>query len=853
MMKKLMAMLLMLMLCVGMATVAHAADTHTHAFCGGTTCPDAANHSDHTSVTYQAWDGTTDIHVTSGTAAYYLTDDVEINQTTQNMQVAKGATLYLCLNGKTLTKGNTLYVSGKLYLCDCAGEGKITRIDVDGYYPHGVSVSATGAMYMYGGEITGHYITGANGAGIWNEGILRIYGGKITNNKVTQYRDSFGHGGGVASYGHLYIYGGEFSGNEAYHAGAVYVCGDHATDVFEMTGGLIDGNKATASDGGIWINGEKAMTATITGGTISNNTAVFSCGGLAASGSVKLSISGVTFSGNGNTGNGGGGAMYLTTTESVLVENCTFTGNTAGKYGGAIYMGSNCKVELKNLTISGNNAGTGGGGIATSGSGHQVLIHNCTITGNTSTDVYGGGVYISSAGVTFSGNTTVTGNTADSKNSNVFLGSGASGTNASKVPQVTEGFTGNVGVSTLYTVEQKGPQAFIANAAGGAVTAAQLARFTSDLGYAKRVNSDGRGEFFIGYSVTVVNGTSDNTDYEKGATVTIAADAAETGMKFSSWTSNDGVTFADAKANTTTFTMPAKSVTVTANFVKCYHTDNTSTPTPNQDGTHSFTCSVCGEVVTNPHTFGTSDTCVCGEKAGAKLQISSEITYYATIDDALDEIPDFHKRKATVTLLKDGVHEKREVFPDASEVTLELNGYDLAMNKGISLKGSKDILTIKDSKGTSTITCNVSQAFYVYDGGILTINSGNFVGGPESIRLIAHEDGELTINGGTFINQYGEVVYIHADRISSSDNNVRTVKITGNAQFKGKDYEFSIINNAKLDVSKATNPDGWRVMGANDRDGNGTDIIPNTNKDATYKNLFMPDDYVTVKRSKRLQ
>ncbi len=71
--------------------------------------------------------------------------------------------------------------------------------------------------------------------------------------------------------------------------------------------------------------------------------------------------------------------------------------------------------------------------------------------------------------------------------------------------------------------------------------------------------------FRMTYTVTAINGTGGG-EYEEGETVTITANAPATGKKFAGWTSEDGVTFADAAAMETTFTMPAKAVTVTANY-----------------------------------------------------------------------------------------------------------------------------------------------------------------------------------------------------------------------------------------------------------------------------------------------
>ncbi|MDR1067757.1 MAG: leucine-rich repeat protein, partial [Clostridiales Family XIII bacterium] len=69
------------------------------------------------------------------------------------------------------------------------------------------------------------------------------------------------------------------------------------------------------------------------------------------------------------------------------------------------------------------------------------------------------------------------------------------------------------------------------------------------------------------YAVTVVSGTDGaNGTYATGATVNITANAPASGKVFDKWTSNDGVTFANASNSATSFVMPAKDVTVTATY-----------------------------------------------------------------------------------------------------------------------------------------------------------------------------------------------------------------------------------------------------------------------------------------------
>lgn len=68
----------------------------------------------------------------------------------------------------------------------------------------------------------------------------------------------------------------------------------------------------------------------------------------------------------------------------------------------------------------------------------------------------------------------------------------------------------------------------------------------------------------IEYTVTVNGGTGAGT-YKKGDSVTITA-TVPTGKRFVEWTSESGITFADKTSVTTTFTMPAGDVTVTASY-----------------------------------------------------------------------------------------------------------------------------------------------------------------------------------------------------------------------------------------------------------------------------------------------
>ncbi|MDR0715099.1 MAG: hypothetical protein LBF89_12730 [Bacteroidales bacterium] len=67
------------------------------------------------------------------------------------------------------------------------------------------------------------------------------------------------------------------------------------------------------------------------------------------------------------------------------------------------------------------------------------------------------------------------------------------------------------------------------------------------------------------YALTVVSG-SGSGNYAANTQVTISANAAPSGQIFDKWTTNNGGTFLDENSSSTTFTMPANAVTVTATY-----------------------------------------------------------------------------------------------------------------------------------------------------------------------------------------------------------------------------------------------------------------------------------------------
>ena len=108
------------------------------------------------------------------------------------------------------------------------------------------------------------------------------------------------------------------------------------------------------------------------------------------------------------------------------------------------------------------------------------------------------------------------------------------------------------------------------------------------------------------YSITVnasQNGTVTANEYAiEGDNIALNVSPAEGYML-------DTLSVTDASGNTMVvennqFTMPASTVTVNATFAVCDHKDSRhETATDNDDGTHSFTCTVCGVTGSETHTL----------------------------------------------------------------------------------------------------------------------------------------------------------------------------------------------------------------------------------------------------------
>ena len=316
------------LLCMAVTASASEVPVHSHPVCGKT----HTDIGDHTgtcgNVTWTAWNGTSEITYDSETktAYIYLTGNVQISGA---LTIPQGHTLYLCLNGHSITKtsedgtfGGAIVVKegGKLVLCDCkpsGNEGSITHspgIEGRGVRMGGNTYGVDTEFLMYGGKISGNHV-GDDGAGVQiQNATFKMYGGEISDNHVEKAGNYGGGGVNVYSDGTFTMYGGKISGNTVNGNDGGGVAAFNAD--FKMYGGTITGNAAGNMGGGVYVGNTSPI---LSGGSITGNT----CGANANGGGVgTYNCNAILFSGNVQiTGNVKGGTITNGTLSGGVANN----------------------------------------------------------------------------------------------------------------------------------------------------------------------------------------------------------------------------------------------------------------------------------------------------------------------------------------------------------------------------------------------------------------------------------------------------------------------------------------------------------------------------------------------------
>ena len=433
-------------------------------------------------------------------------------------------------NGTVIDKSSPVsYLDEKGTEQSCSDYEVVTANDTqwtDGWYVVNSDVTINRRVDVSGDVklilTDGHTLTVNGGIHVTGDDRFTVYGqengtGKLTATATNHVGAGIGGNGSTTTSAQ----DGENGGTIVIAGGIIEaVGGDRPEDTDSPCGGAGIGNGFRASNGG---------SVTIYGGEV-NATGGVANAGIGGDGSTIQISGGTVEATSGGAGAAIGGTNGTAGTITITDSNVTANGEGGTGIGGG-YEGHGGTITITNSTVTASGdqgAGIGGGsGIPGSagGNGGNVTIVNSTVTASSKEgDSIGAGRNGADPG-------TLTLSPADSK----AIAAKAGADEASALTLNGSPFTAKTAVTDLV----RGTKYF-------------------------------RSEPCDIHTVTVNDSYAQTTgagNYAEGATVAIDA-GTRSGYTFDGWTSADGVTFANAGSAQTTFTMPDKSVTVTANWKK---------------------------------------------------------------------------------------------------------------------------------------------------------------------------------------------------------------------------------------------------------------------------------------------
>jgi hypothetical protein len=368
--------------------------------------------------------------LTDGGAGSGLAGDLRycINQAADGDAITFGVTGTINLTGFLPVLTHSISIEGP-------GAGLMTvRRDTGGDYniftvDYGPTVSISGLT------ITNGSVTNLDGGGIVNAGTLTLTDCLLSGNSAGGFAEAFG--GGIYNLGTLTVSNCTISGNTAFAGGAYiyengYGGGIYNEGTLTVSDCTITGNSANGHDdspgyAGAGFGGgiDNAGTLTLSNSTVAGNHASGDLGGGAY--------------GDGAYGGGIFNGISYGFRGDLIVNYSTISGNTAlaSSYdrvsgnGGGIFNQGTLTVTISNSTLSGNSAGSAGGGIDNAGT---LTVSDSTLAGNSASgsshglNCYGGGIENDFFGTLTVSNSTLSGNSASGGFSNTGGGIDNAGT-----------------------------------------------------------------------------------------------------------------------------------------------------------------------------------------------------------------------------------------------------------------------------------------------------------------------------------------------------------------------------------------------------------------------------------------
>ena len=236
------------------------------------------------------------------------------------------------------------------------------------------------------------------------------------------------------------------------------------------------------------------------------------------------------------------------------------------------------------------------------------------------------------------------------------------------------------------------------------------------------------------YSVTVVGGTADKSVAAAGDTVTITADDPDEGWAFVQWSLNDGIDFDQTDGFTTTFTMPAREVTVHAVFreivitKELYDEVYTGDPYTPTFGLFGVTLEGVDAIFPNSYAITYEDNVDAGT-AKVTVTLTDNRVGHKTVTF---QILPADISTATVDVEDDQMYDGTELTPEptvtwngksvnSSDYTLSYENNVLTGTATVTVTGTHNFKDTTSTSGTFNIvqrplTVKVTDQEYMYNG-----------------------------------------------------------------------------------------------------------------------------------------
>jgi len=262
-----------------MSVSASAEGEHSHPICGDITkCtnPDHSGENHGGAVTWEAWNGTSEISYDSNNTAYvYLSGNATLSST---LTVTDGKTLNLCLNGKKISHNTFIVIQvtgdATLNICDCQGGGIIAaansmRAAIEVNPNRGDS---TATLNLYGGEVSGGVFDNIHDKSIikldssyeGSKAVFNMYGGKVQNRNI--YNSCYAVYVTHRSDCQINIYGGDVTCDQGDGIG-VWNSGDAQV--------LIAGGTVTGGKYGVDLNSNNELTLSGSTAIVGDNAGIY--------------------------------------------------------------------------------------------------------------------------------------------------------------------------------------------------------------------------------------------------------------------------------------------------------------------------------------------------------------------------------------------------------------------------------------------------------------------------------------------------------------------------------------------------------------------------------------------------